>query len=165
MAAQKDYSYDTPKGIPGGKFDLGLDYVVTRINEAEDGTLKFGMAVAVGTKSGIGVTVPTSGTTKDQIDGIVLHNPATEHDMNGKVIVKKNASLSILKKGRIWARLATDATPTYGAKAYVVPSGDDAGTFTNSADNGQSDLSKVEYLDIGATFGNESDDGIAVIVL
>lgn len=50
-------------------------------------------------------------------------------------------------------------------RAYVVPSGDDAGTFTHAADNGLSDGSKVEYLDIGATFGNASDDGIAVIVL
>ena len=33
------------------------------------------------------------------------------------------------------------------------------------ADNGKSDSGKVEYLDISATFGNASDDGIAVIVL
>ena len=85
--------------------------------------------------------------------------------MNGNVVVKKNASLSIMKSGSIWGRLASGAKATYGAKAYVVPSGDDAGTFTHAADNGRSDGSKVEYLDIGATFGNASDDGIAVIVL
>ena len=85
--------------------------------------------------------------------------------MAGKVVVKKNASLSVMKKGNIWGRLATGATPTYGTKAYVIPEGDEAGTFTHAADNGKSDSGKVEYLDISATFGNASDDGIAVIVL
>ncbi len=71
-----------------------------------------------------------------------------------------------MKKGNIWGRLATGATPTYGAKAYVIPEGDEAGTFTHAADNGKSEKAgKVEYLDISATFGNASDDGIAVIVL
>ena len=108
MAAQLNYNYGTPKGVPGGKFDIAFDEVVTRKNENEDG---------------------------------------------------------VMKKGNIWGRLATGATPTYGAKAYVIPDGDEAGTFTHAADNGKSDSGKVEYLDISATFGNASDDGIAVIVL
>ena len=111
------------------------------------------------------VKVPVTGTTAAQIEGITIALPNTEQDMAGKVVVKKNASLSVMKKGNIWGRLATGATPTYGAKAYVIPEGDEAGTFTHAADNGKSDSGKVEYLDISATFGNASDDGIAVIVL
>ena len=61
-----------------------------------------------------------------------------------------------MTKGRIWGRLATDVVPTYKATAYVVVSGDDAGTFTTTADGN---------VDIGATFGNETDDGIAIIDL
>ena len=147
MAAQLNYNYGTPKGVPGGKFDIAFDEVVTRKNENEDGVMKYGLAVAVGTDAGNGIKVPA------------------EQDMAGKVVVKKNASLSVMKKGNIWGRLATGATPTYGAKAYVIPEGDEAGTFTHAADNGKSDSGKVEYLDISATFGNASDDGIAVIVL
>ena len=98
--------------------------------------------------------VPTAGTTADQIEGIVLHAANTEHDMKGKVVVPNNASGGILRKGRIWGRIAPDATPTYKAKAYVVVDGDDAGTFTDKAEGN---------VDIGARFGNASDDGIAVI--
>ena len=163
MAAQLNYNYGTPKGVPGGKFDIAFDEVVTRENE--DGVMKYGLAVAVGTDAGNGIKVPVTGTTAAQIEGITIALPNTEQDMAGKVVVKKNASLSVMKKGNIWGRLATGATPTYGAKAYVIPDGDEAGTFTHAADNGKSDSGKVEYLDISATFGNASDDGIAVIVL
>jgi hypothetical protein len=165
MAAQLNYNYGTPKGVPGGKFDIAFDEVVTRKNENEDGIMKYGLAVAVGTDAGNGIKIPVTGTTAAQIEGITIALPNTEQDMAGKVVVKKNASLSVMKKGNIWGRLATGATPTYGAKAYVIPEGDEAGTFTNAADNGKSDSGKVEYLDISATFGNASDDGIAVIVL
>ena len=127
--------------------------------------MKNEIAVSIGADAGNGIKVPVTGTTASQIDGITIALPNTEQDMAGKVVVKKNASLSVMKKGNIWGRLAADATPTYGAKAYVIPEGDEAGTFTHAADNGKSDGSKVEYLDIGATFGNASDDGIAVIVL
>ena len=156
MAAQTNYSYSTPKGVAGGKVNLFHDEVITRQNEAQDGVLKFGMAVKVGTAPGSNVTVPTAGTTAEQIEGIVLAHPNTEQDMKGKVVVKNGVSLSIMTQGCVWGRLATDVTPVYGTKAYVVVNGADAGTFTNVADGA---------VDIGAKFGNETDDGIAVIVL
>lgn len=156
MAAQLNYNYSTPKGVPGGKFDIAFDEVVTRNNENEDGVMKYGMAVATGTKAGVTVKVPTAETTKEQIEGIAIALPNTEQDMKGNVIVKKNRSLSIMKKGNIWGRLATGITPTCGAKAYVVISGDDAGSFTTASEG---------TLDIGAEFGKAYDDGIAVIVL
>ena len=58
------------------------------------------------------------------------------------------------RRGHVWVRTASDAVPAYGAKAYVVVGGDDAGTFTHTADGN---------VDIGAIFGNATDDGIAVI--
>ena len=156
MAAQLNYNYGTPKGVPGGKYDIAFDEVVTRKNENEDGVMKYGLAVAIGTDKGNGIKVPVTGTTAAHIEGITIALPNTEQDMTGKVVVKKNASLSVMKKGNIWGRLATGATPTYGEKAYVVVTGDDAGTFTHESESN---------VDIGATFGNASDDGIAVIVL
>ena len=155
MAAQTTYGYSTPKGVAGGKVNLFHDEVVTRMNEEADGVIKYGMAVMVGTTPGSTVKKP-AGATKDQIEGVVVCHPNTEQDMEGKVVVKQNASLGIMKEGCIWGRLATDVTPTYGATAYVVVSGNDAGTFTTASANS---------VDIGAKFGNEVDDGIAIIVL
>ena len=154
MAAQLDYGYSTPKGVAGGKVNLFHDEVITRMNEEENGVLKFGMAVMVGSKAGHTCKV-AKGATAEQIEGIALCNPTTEFDMNGNVVVKKGASIGVMKTGAIWARLATDVTPTYGAKAYVVVSGNDAGTFTTTASGN---------VDIGAKFGNETDDGIAIVI-
>lgn len=154
MAAQMDYGYRTPKGVAGGKFDIAFDEVVTRKNEEKDGVLKYGMAAMVGTTAGTDVKVPATGCTAAQIEGIVLHAANTEQDMKGKVVVPEGASVGILRKGHVWARIASDAVPAYGAKAYVVVTGEDAGTFTHT-DTGN--------VDIGAVFGKETDDGIAVI--
>ena len=156
MAAQMNYDYGTPKGVPGGKFDLAYDEVVSRINEAEDGVLKFGIAVAVGSDPGFNVTVPNTDTTAEKIDGIVLCHPNTEQDTKGNVVIRKNATVGIMRKGHIWGRLDEGVTPSYGEKAYVSVAEKNAGTFTNVPDGA---------LVIGASFGTESDDGIAVIVL
>lgn len=151
-----NYNYGTPKGVPGGKVDIAFDEVITRRNEAEDGVLKFGMAAAVGTAPGSGVTVPGADTTAEKIEGVVLYHPNTEQDMKGNVVIKNGVSVGIMRKGHIWGRTAEGVTPAYGEKAYVSVTGDDAGTFTNVADGA---------LDIGATFGNATDDGIAIIIL
>ena len=156
MAAQTNYNYGTPKGVAGGKVDLNHEIVNSRMNEAEDGVLKYGMAVAIGATPGSTVKVPVEGTKADQIEGVVLAHANTEQDMKGNVVVKKGVSLSIMKEGTVWGRLATGVTPVYGAKANVVVSGADAGTFTTATEG---------TVDIGATFGKYTDDGIAVIIL
>lgn len=161
MAAQLDYGYSTPKGVAGGKYDIAFDEVITRKNEEADGVLKYGMAAMVGATAGSGVKVPATGCTADKIEGIVLRAANTEQDMGGHVVVKQNASVGIVRKGHVWGRLASDAVPAYGAKAYVVVTGEDAGTFTH-LDN-QTGEGTPANVDIGATFGNAKDNGIAVI--
>ena len=156
MAAQLNYNYRTPKGVPGGKFDLAFDEVVTRANEEESGKMKYGLAVMTGANIGFGVKIPVAGTTKDKIEGVTISLPTTELDSDGKVVVKKNAILGVMKHGNIWGRIGTGVKPQSGKTAYVLLTGDDAGAFTTESANA---------LDIGAKFGNESDDGIAVIVL
>lgn len=158
MAAQLTYGYSTAKAVPGGKVDLADDVVAARRNEENDGVIKYGTAVACGSSVGHSVKKVVAGTTAAQIDGVVLCHPNTEQDMEGNVVVKKHATLGIMKKGHIWGRLATNVTPVYGTTAYVVVDGDDAGCFTATADG-------ANTVDIGATFGNEKDDGIAIIVL
>lgn len=161
MAAQLDYGYSTPKGVAGGKYDIAFDEVITRKNEEADGVLKYGMAAMVGTNAGSGVKVPATGCTADKIEGIVLRAANTEQDMGGHVVVKQNTSVGIVRKGHVWGRLASDAVPTYGAKAYVVVTGEDAGTFTHL--DKQTGEGTPANVDIGATFGNAKDNGIAVI--
>ena len=158
MAAQLNYSYSTPKAVPGQKADITVVEVVnTRINEEDSGVLKFGMALAVGTTAGDTVKKPVSGTTAAQIEGVLLHAENTEQDQDGTVIVKKGSPLSVMKKGHVWARIAEDVTPVYGAPAYVIVSGDEAGFFTATSGN--------NTVDIGAKFGKYTEDGIAVVLL
>jgi hypothetical protein len=158
MAAQLNYNYGTPKGVPGGKFDISFDEVVTRSNEEEDGKMKYGLAVVIGAAAGDGVKLPATGATAAQIEGITVALPNTEQGMDGKVVIKKGATLGVMKKGNIWGRLAASVTPDYGKTAYVVITGDDAGAFTTSS---------TGTVDIGAKFGNaaDKDNGIAVIIL
>jgi hypothetical protein len=160
MAAQLNYDYSTPKGVAGGIFDISFTDVVTRQNQENDGVLKFGMAVAVGTNAGTDVKVPVSGTTAAQIEGVAVCAANTEQDMDGHVHVTKGHAVSIMKRGKIWGRLADETAPTYGATAYVSIDGETAGSFTATAVENKT-------VDIGATFGNVSDvaNGIAVIVL
>lgn len=133
MAAQLDYGYSTPKGIPGGKADISFDVVVTRMNEEADGVLKYGMAAFVGTDKGHGIKLPTSESTKADFQGVVICNANTEHDMYGHVNVRKGVAVSCMLRGRIWGRLAPGAEPSYGAKAYVAVDGDYAGCFTSQS--------------------------------
>lgn len=156
MAAQKNYSFDTPKGVPGGLVDISHSEVKARTNESATGAIKFGMAVMHGTTPGATVKVPVAGTTADKIEGVVVCHPNTEHDLEGKVKVKNGVTLSVMTQGRIWGRLATDVTPVYGAEACVVITGDDAGCFTTATEG---------TVDIGAKFGRDTDEGIAVIEL
>ena len=156
MAAQMNYNYSTPKGVAGSKADITMvDEVVTRMNEEADGTLKYGMVAMVGTTPGHNVKV-ANGATKAQIEGVVLCAANTEQDRDGKVVVRQNSSVGIMRKGHVWGRLANGVTPTYGATAYVVVTGDDAGTFTTASEG---------TVDMGATFGKYVDNGIAVVEL
>lgn len=211
MAAQLNYGFSTPKGVAGGKVDLADDIVISRTIEAEDGALKFGMAVAIGTNAGDGIKMVSSSTSAKNVEGVLLHAANTEQDMNGKVVIKQGTTQSVMKKGHVWGRLSSDAVHQYGEKAYVVVDGDEAGSFTHTsaaatvyvacdsttsgakevvADDtetptaSQIKVSEVtpgyvpevgEYvvskqvhgttIDIGAKFGNATDDGIAIIIL
>lgn len=213
MSAQTNYSYSTPKGVPGGKYDISDDIVNSRTNDEADGNMKFGLAVAVGSTPGASVKVPVAGTTKEKIEGVTLHAENTEQDMNGKVVIKNGATLGVMTKGHVWGRTGEGAEPTYRDKAYVIVDGEDAGCFTHRSEAytryeqcesgtagakqiianeesvsgqqiklesvtpvapgytpvvGDYVVSKQHHgatVDIGAVFGNASDDGIAVIEL
>ena len=134
MAAQLKYSYNIPKGAPGEKFDISFDEVVTRMNqETNDGVLKFGVAAQTGDAPGVGIKIPVTGAAAKDIEGIVVRSANTERDMQGHVVVRSGASVSVMRRGKIWGRIASDAVPVFGAAAYVVLDGDEAGYFTGAS--------------------------------
>lgn len=115
MAAQLNYGFSTPKGVAGGKVDLADDIVASRTVEAEDGVLKFGMAVAIGTNAGDGIKMVSSRTTANDVEGVLLHAANTEQDMSGKVVIKSGSAQSVMKKGHVWGRLSSDAVHKYSS--------------------------------------------------
>ena len=149
MAAQLEYGYKTPKGIPGGKADIGFDAVVTRKNEEEDGKLKFGMAVVAGSDKGHSIKLPVSASVKADFQGVVIANANTEQDMEGHVYVRKDAAVSCMLRGRMWGRLAPGAEPVYGGNALIVKDGDYAGCFTSQT-SGYTTYVKVDQGTDGA---------------
>lgn len=151
MAAQLDYKYTTPSGVPGGKADLSNTVVVSRHVADEDGKLKCGMAVKRGSEKG--KTIVLEGT---DFEGVLLNGGITEMDMKGELHILKGATVNVVTKGKVWVRLAENAKPKYGLPAYVVATGKDIGYFTTE---------KNDNLDVNAVFITEADDGIAVIEL
>ena len=130
---QTNYNYAPDLGVAGGLYDLTDHVVDTYNNEADDGDLKFGMGVVLGTGAGKAAK-PTSSATINDFEGVLLNGGITEHDMSGDVRVLKGKTLGVLKQGRIWARVAADAVPAYGKPVLLVVNGTDAGLFTTTDD-------------------------------
>lgn len=167
MSAQLAYNFSTPLDVAGGIYDLAPYAIDTFLNEEDTGTMLFGIAVVQGTKPGINVKVPTSSATAATIEGITTNNRTTEYDLEGKIHVKHGAAIGVMRYGRIYARIATGATPSYGDAVYVIPGGDEAGFVTDAADNGESGADKVSYVAIKARFlgKNDSTNQIALVEL
>lgn len=136
MAAQTTYSWKTQYGAAGGIVDLAPYAIDTRMNEEDTGTMKFGVGVVVGTHAGSQVKLPDSEATSADFEGIVTNNRTTEYDLVGKIYIRENAAMGVMRYGRIYARVATGATPAYGDPLYLVISGTDAGCFTEDAEDG-----------------------------
>lgn len=161
MAAQTEYGYDIPKALAGSKADIifGED-IRSKTVEADDGVLQFGTAVADGTKDG--TVKSASGATA--IAGVLLHSQNVEEDINGKLVIRKGATVNVMKVGHVWGRLAsTDTTaPKTNAKAYVVTDSEvatDIGTFTATATEGKT-------VEAGVFIGGtDLTAGIAVVAL
>lgn len=137
MSVQTSYGYSTPKGIPGGLYDLSTYVIDSRLNEAANGALKFGMGVVQGTAPGVNIALPAAGATAAKFDGIIVNGFNQQHDLEGKVSLNSNQSVGVLKQGRIYARLADDVEPSYGDAVHLIISGDEAGLFTDTADTSE----------------------------
>lgn len=134
MSAQTTYRYNTPMGHAGGIVDLAPYAIDTFINEAENGVMRFGVGVVKGTAPGKNVNLPADGADVADFEGVTINGRTTEYDMDGKLALRKGASVGVMRYGRIYVRVAKDVAPAYGEAAYVIASGEEAGCFTNAAD-------------------------------
>lgn len=129
---QSNYSYQTPKGVPGGLADISPYSVDSRLNgEDTAGKLKFGMGAVQGNNPGKDVKVPDSETTADKFEGVVLTSFTQQQAIEGGVKLNPKQTIGILRYGKAWARIAPDITVNYGEKLYLVTDGENAGLFTN----------------------------------
>lgn len=159
MAAQMNYSFSTPKGVAGGLYDISNHEVVTRLNEEEDGKLGFGIGVVRGINSGQSVKLPDVYSISNQFEGIVINGVNVEQDMLGKVIVKKDSSIGVLRTGKVWVKVS-DSTQNvkYGDNLHLIVSGPESGFFTNKAEDGSTLVIKGKFI-------GEVDNGIVPILL
>jgi len=158
MSVQTNYSYSTPRGVPGGLYDQSPYVVDTRLNEANNGKMLFGMGVMQGSAPGVNIDLPSTGATLAKFEGITVNGFTQQHDLEGKVSLGNNQSVGLLKQGRIYARLVSDVEPAYGEDAYLIVSGDNAGLFTN--------VSGSNTLKISAKFiGSKGSGAVAPVEL
>ena len=158
MSAQTSYNFSTPLDVAGGIYDLAPHAVDTFLNEEENGVMKFGVAAFAGTNAGAGIKLPGNSSTAAQFEGIVTNNRTTEYTVDGVVQMKKGAAVGVMRYGRIYARLATGATATYGTAVYVVKTGNEAGFVTNSSEG--TIAIKARFLG-----KNDTGKGIALVEL
>lgn len=136
MGVQTSYNYAMPRGVAGSLYDLS-DYATdSRMNAADKGQLLFGMGVITGDSKGSNIRVPKTGDTAAKFEGIALNSFTQQHDLDGVVSVSVGAAVSVMRYGRAWGRIPKSVTPEFGDALYLIISGDDAGKFTNAADDG-----------------------------
>lgn len=114
MSVWTEYSQQTPKGAAGSLYDLTSHVVDSFMNEENDGVMGYGVGVVVGTTPGTSCKLPATGATADKFLGIVMNGGTNEMNMNGVVNIPKGYHLSVMRQGRVWAKLADEQTPAYG---------------------------------------------------
>lgn len=130
MSVQTKYGNATAKGVAGGIYDMFHYAVDSRFNEEASGVLRFGVGVVPGTIPGSNVKLPTAESTAQKFEGVVLNGFDRQQDLEGKLFILNNQNVGVMRRGRVWVRLATGAAPAYGDPVCMVTSGDEAGCFT-----------------------------------
>lgn len=154
MGVQKAYSYVTGKGVAGGIYDMYHYQIDSRFNEAESGKLYFGMGVVPGEIPGSNITLPTSGSTADKFEGVVINGFDRQYDLDGKLYVLNGQNVGVMRHGRVWVRLAAEAKPGYGDALHLIVEGEEAGCFATEGG-----------LAIPGRFIGASKEGIAPVEL
>jgi hypothetical protein len=129
MSVQTTYGYATGKGLAGGIYDMHHYPVDSRFNEEENGKLRFGVGVVPGTIPGSNIKLPTAESTAAQFEGVIVNGFDRQQDLEGKLSILNNQNVGVMRRGRIWVRLAANATPSYGNALHMIVDGNEAGCF------------------------------------
>ncbi len=135
MSVQTTYKFSSPVGSPGGIVDLAPHAIDSFLNGENTGVMKFGVGVVRGAKPGTDVKLPTGTSTSAVFEGVTVNNRTTEYDVEGVTHLRKGKALGVMRHGRIYVRVATGVSPSYGDATYILKTGDEAGYFTNVATN------------------------------
>lgn len=154
MSAQKTYGFSTAIGSAGGIVDLAPYAIDTFLNEEANGKMKFGVGVVKGTNAGTEIKLPAGGAQAADFEGVTTNNRTTEYDLEGKVSLRKGASVGVMRYGRVFVRLAASAQPKYGEALHMQTDGDDAGCFSNSGG-----------VEVAGRFLSGADNGVAMAEL
>jgi hypothetical protein len=137
--AQLNYNYNQGVATAGLLRDTAPHTIVARANgEATPGAqgtpvaVLFGYGVVVGNNPGKDAKLPVVGSTAAQFEGVVVAG-IKPMDLEGNIALDPTYTLSVLKWGRVWVRVADGLTINYGDAVCLVNSGTDAGKFTNSS--------------------------------
>ena len=138
MSGQLTYSFTPPRGLAGTLLDIAnLKDIDSRVNgETEVDAMRFGMGAVQGDSPGTSVVVPTSASTLDEFEGIVMTGHTQQMTMTGEVHVYPAQTVGILRWGRAWARVADGIIPEYGEPLFLIITGAEAGLFTNDDGGG-----------------------------
>ena len=131
MAVQTTYSYETRKGVAGGLFDMSpYEANSYAVGEAAG----FGMFVAADASKTNTVKLPTSEAEVGKGAGIILWK-AHETDAAGAVHLAAHETVSVLRYGRCWAKVALgeNGTIAAGDPVYVYTTGVNKGFLTNDS--------------------------------
>ncbi len=152
MAGQLTYGYATQSGLAGGIVDLSNKVVDSRVFEMTAGTKAlFGLGVVLGSVAGTNVNIPDEDSKATEFEGVLVNGHTTQYDLDGILSINDNATVGVMRAGRIWARVDSEATIDYGEPLYLIPSGENAGRFTN---NEEGNLSiQGRFLHSGNTAG------------
>ena len=147
MSVQTNYNYSTPIASPGAIADLAPYAIDAFANEENTGVLKFGMGVVNGTVAGKTCKKPASGATAGSFLGITVNGRTTESGLEGETYIRNKATVGVMRYGRIYGRVVSGVTISYGNPVYLAITGDNAGLFTNAAgDTGTTVAVKGRFL-------------------
>lgn len=156
--AQLDYGYSIPAGVAGGIYGLENYDIVARLNDEETGKMKFGVGVVIGENAGKSVKLPVEGATAAQFEGIVVYTANRELTYEGATNLRKGTPLSVMNYGKVWVRTGENADVAYGAEAFLITAGAEAGCFTTTGDSATKVAVKGRFI-------TDVTDGLAVVEL
>ena len=52
--------------------------------------------------------------------------------LSAQLFILNNQNVGVMRRGRVWVRLAADAAPKYGDPVHLLNSGDDVGCFSTT---------------------------------